>query len=248
MMKRVLSLLVLCAVVLGVLCAHAQSRSGRRRSSGLRDLKIMLRDTLGRPLPYLDMPAFFAGERGQVFYKEDSAGDRYYLVRDSDTLNLLLNGRPLQIPVSIFDSITITIRNPRIDSAVMIDPVRVRARRIATTIDTGMGIISADTYAGPGKLMDMRQARHYVDLVSFLRGRVAGLTINADGSAVIRGHGTFNSSSEPLIVLDGMNFNGNLREVSMMIPMSDIESVFVMKDGSWFGMNGANGAIIITTK
>lgn len=70
-----------------------------------------------------------------------------------------------------------------------------------------------------------------------------------DGSNInIRGLGTFGNSA-PLVVIDGMQFEG-LAEFNRLAP-SDIESITVLKDasaGAIYGARGANGVIVITTK
>lgn len=70
-----------------------------------------------------------------------------------------------------------------------------------------------------------------------------------DGSTInIRGLGTF-GNSVPLIVIDGMQFDG-LDEFNRLAP-SDIETITVLKDasaGAIYGARGANGVIVITTK
>lgn len=87
-----------------------------------------------------------------------------------------------------------------------------------------------------------------------LAGRVAGLQLNSTsaqpGSSpkiTIRGVGSISSETEPLIVLDGVPFDGDLN----LINSSDIESMTVLKDAAsnaLYGARGANGVIMITTK
>lgn len=63
----------------------------------------------------------------------------------------------------------------------------------------------------------------------------------------IRGFGTINSSSEPIIVVDGAIFEISLRTLNPQ----DIESISVLKDASAtaiYGSRGANGVILVTTK
>ncbi|TXG38794.1 SusC/RagA family TonB-linked outer membrane protein [Seonamhaeicola maritimus] len=63
----------------------------------------------------------------------------------------------------------------------------------------------------------------------------------------IRGFGSLNASQDPLIVVDGAAFNGNLNTISQ----DQIESISVLKDASstaLYGSRGANGVILITTK
>lgn len=63
----------------------------------------------------------------------------------------------------------------------------------------------------------------------------------------IRGISSINASADPLIVLDGVVFNGNLNSISP----GEIESMSVLKDASasaLYGSRAANGVIMITTK
>lgn len=87
-----------------------------------------------------------------------------------------------------------------------------------------------------------------------LAGRVAGLQLNSTSSQpgsspsiTIRGVGSISSETTPLIVLDGVPFDGDLN----LINSSDIESMTVLKDAAsnaLYGARGANGVIMITTK
>jgi len=88
-----------------------------------------------------------------------------------------------------------------------------------------------------------------------LVGRVSGVNIAATegeaGSAPtirIRGTGSMNASSDPLIVVDGLIVDNDFLSV---IDMNTVESFEVLKDAASaaiFGSRGANGVIIITTK
>lgn len=87
-----------------------------------------------------------------------------------------------------------------------------------------------------------------------LQGLASGvLVVNSNGqpgenaTIRIRGIGSFSGSSEPLIVLDGVIYNGNLNSINP----SDIESFTVLKDANstaLYGSRAANGVIMITTK
>lgn len=88
--------------------------------------------------------------------------------------------------------------------------------------------------------------------ISGLQGRVSGLIVTESGSAGsspqvrIRGIGTLKAGTQPLYVVDGVFTDG----IDFLNPM-DIESVEVLKDASSlaiFGVQGANGVIIVTTK
>ena len=87
-----------------------------------------------------------------------------------------------------------------------------------------------------------------------IEGKQTGVLINsfsgnpgASPSILIRGISSINASTEPLIILDGMRYSGPLS----MINPNDIESVEVLKnpsETSIYGIQGANGVIVIKTK
>lgn len=92
------------------------------------------------------------------------------------------------------------------------------------------------------------------DVTQGLTGKVSGVQIyntsGAPGQAPVirfRGIGSISASSEPLIVLDGVPFNGTMNSINN----ADIESISFLKDASaaaLYGNRGANGVIIVTTK
>ena len=86
-----------------------------------------------------------------------------------------------------------------------------------------------------------------------LQGRVPGMTVTGNGSPIgtgtvrIRGIGSFNSSQDPLFVIDGVPTTMSLNSLNT----NDIESMQVLKDAasaSIYGSRASNGVIIITTK
>ena len=86
-----------------------------------------------------------------------------------------------------------------------------------------------------------------------LQNRVAGVdmaqTSSAPGASMqirIRGTRSLNASNDPLVVLDGIPFMGNLSDINP----GDIKSMDILKDASStaiYGSRGANGVILITT-
>lgn len=86
-----------------------------------------------------------------------------------------------------------------------------------------------------------------------LRGTVAGFSAGLGTSArgntsmLIRGQKSIKASNSPLIVLDGIIFNGSLDDINP----NDIETIDIMKDGSSaavYGSRAASGVVVITTK
>ncbi|MBP5589583.1 MAG: TonB-dependent receptor plug domain-containing protein [Bacteroidales bacterium] len=84
----------------------------------------------------------------------------------------------------------------------------------------------------------------YNTIYDYLVGRVPGVQV-IDKKIIIRGLGTNSDVTDPLILVDGIELN----DISIINPI-DVESVEVIKDGSSsiYGMRGANGVILITTK
>ena len=87
-----------------------------------------------------------------------------------------------------------------------------------------------------------------------LEGVTAGVQVsNSDGSPgtnasiLVRGIGSISATQSPLIVVDGVPYEGSLNSISAQ----DIESLTVLKDAaanSMYGARGSNGVIVITTK
>ena len=86
---------------------------------------------------------------------------------------------------------------------------------------------------------------YYTDMYEYLRGKVAGVLVKPDNTIVIRGVTTMNASTAPLILLDGVEIN----DIGIVNP-NDVYSVDILKDASTsiYGIKGANGVILITTK
>lgn len=90
------------------------------------------------------------------------------------------------------------------------------------------------------------------DAGQLIQGKVAGLAIvspsgnpNATTQISLRGNSTIMSTTEPLILIDGIP--GSLNTIAP----EDIESIDVLKDGSAaaiYGTRGTNGVILITTR
>lgn len=91
------------------------------------------------------------------------------------------------------------------------------------------------------------------NVTSALAGRIAGVNIQqssskpgADMQIHIRGTRSLTGSNDPLVVLDGIPFAGNLGDINP----NDIKNIDILKDASAtsiYGSRGANGVIIVTT-
>lgn len=95
--------------------------------------------------------------------------------------------------------------------------------------------------------------RQVENAIVALNGQVAGVQMvegNGPGSEPtlrIRGISSINASSSPLIIVDGLPFNGYWSDINP----ADVESVTVQKDAAsnaLYGARGANGVVFVTTK
>lgn len=94
------------------------------------------------------------------------------------------------------------------------------------------------------------------NLSQALKGQGAGIDVQKSGgnskpgakpSILIRGTRSINASNAPLIVVDGIPFNGDINDMNP----DDIVSIEVLKDASStaiYGSRGANGVILVTTR
>lgn len=80
---------------------------------------------------------------------------------------------------------------------------------------------------------------------------INGLQMQSDGKGntniLIHGKNSLNSGTQPLILLDNTPYLGDISQINP----STIESVNILKDAdatSIYGVRGANGVIVITTK
>lgn len=93
-----------------------------------------------------------------------------------------------------------------------------------------------------------------VSVTQGLQGLAAGvMLVNPSGqpgtapSIRIRGISSINASSSPLLVVDGIPYDGNINTINP----ADVESINVLKDASaaaLYGSRAANGVIMISTK
>ncbi len=98
------------------------------------------------------------------------------------------------------------------------------------------------------------ELRPITNVAKGIEGQASGVQVTSasgqPGSAPairIRGYGSINAYSDPLYVVDGVPYDGNLSSINP----ADVESMTVLKDasaGALYGARGANGVVMITTK
>lgn len=127
---------------------------------------------------------------------------------------------------------------------------------IQEVVVTGFGNVSKGSYAGSAQAVKAEdiEKKSPSEISKALAGEVAGVqVINGSGqpgtnaTIRIRGIGSLNGSSDPLYVVDGVTYDGDISSIDP----GDIASTTILKDAtatSLYGARGANGVIVITTK
>jgi TonB-linked SusC/RagA family outer membrane protein len=118
------------------------------------------------------------------------------------------------------------------------------------------GTSKKESFTGSAKMVDNQtiERRNVSSATKALEGVIPGIQTTSGGGQPgsdlnirIRGFGSINASNEPLYVVDGIPYDGNINSINP----NDIKSMSVLKDASasaLYGARGANGVIIITTK
>ncbi len=127
---------------------------------------------------------------------------------------------------------------------------------LAETVVTAFGVQKKETVVGSVgtiKAEDIEN-RPLSNVAKALDGAVAGVQVSTGsgqpGSGLevqVRGVGSYNLSSSPLYVVDGVIYTGSLQDLNP----NDIESLTVLKDAastSLYGASAANGVVMVTTK
>ena len=116
-------------------------------------------------------------------------------------------------------------------------------------VSTGYQKIPKERATGSFAQADMGyfNSRPSTTVLSRLKGLVSGLRFNNEKEISVRGQSTIFANDQPLIVVDGFPYSG---DIDMLNP-EDIASVDVLKDAaaaSIWGARAGNGVIVISTK
>ncbi len=118
------------------------------------------------------------------------------------------------------------------------------------------GTAKKSAYTGSASVVkaDALEDRLVSNVSNALSGAVSGVqTLSSNGqpgtesTVLIRGVGSLYADNDPLYVLDGVPYDGDIAAINP----ADIESMTVLKDAAaaaLYGARGANGVILITTK
>lgn len=128
---------------------------------------------------------------------------------------------------------------------IMMQDSGVNSRQQTYNLGYGLQVTDENRTQAVGHVDMEKQTETYRDIYSYLQGKVAGVVVQG-GKVYIRGINSINSGTDPLFVVDGIA----VEDISWINP-HDVKSIDVLKDSSatsMYGVRGANGVIVITTK
>ncbi len=130
------------------------------------------------------------------------------------------------------------------------------AEKMEEVVVQAFGVAKKEAFTGSAATIksDDLQKTQSSSVANALQGKVAGLqttqgsgSLGSEPTIRIRGIGSINAGNDPLWVVDGVPYEGDLNNLNM----ADIETMTVLKDAAsnaLYGARGANGVIMVTTK
>ncbi|RYF99552.1 MAG: SusC/RagA family TonB-linked outer membrane protein, partial [Chitinophagaceae bacterium] len=172
---------------------------------------------------------------------------------ESGTFKLPLQTKAATLEVSYvgYSSQEIPVRAGQTSVEVTMDPA---AKDMNEVVVIGYGTMRKSDVTGAVASVNQKSLNTIPtgNPIEALQGKISGVNIGAVTSPGqtptirIRGNRSLNASNEPLYVVDGIP-----RNTIEDIPVSEIESMEVLKDAASaaiYGSRGANGVILISTK
>ena len=216
----------------------------RKAEAAAKDEKIRVTGKVtaeedGLPIPYANI--IINGTKSGVEAREDG----------TFVIECPANGA-LQVSSIGYETAVVQVR-----SKAVVDIVLKRSTvLLEETIVVAYGTAKKGSITGSAAVVDNNKLskRVVANVTKSIEGNVAGVQMTSGSgqpgegnSIIIRGYGSINASKTPLIVLDGIPYDGALAGINP----NDIESITVLKDassGALYGARGANGVLLITTK
>ena len=211
-------------------CAVAQTRT----------VSGTVRDAAGNPMPgvAVTVPGSTTGTVTDI-------DGRYTLKVDGDVTSLSASFIGMK-------SATINLAAGQTDAEMVEDNTE-----MDEVLVVAYGTTTKQAFTGSAAVVEAEdiQKRTTTNVANQLSGQVPGLQMrgvdgapgSSGGGLKIRGVASLYAAVDPLVIVDGAPYPGNLSE----IPTSEIESVTVLKDAAsaaLYGARGASGVILITTK
>ena len=134
--------------------------------------------------------------------------------------------------------------------------MKTNAELLDEVMVVAFGTAKKSAFTGSATVVDNEkiQQSQVTSVTSALAGSAPGVTLSSDSgdpssspTIRIRGISSITAGNDPLIIVDGAPYSGDLGNLNP----NDVESMTVLKDAAsnaLYGARGANGVVIITTK
>ncbi|MDP3642340.1 MAG: TonB-dependent receptor [Bacteroidota bacterium] len=205
-----------------------------------RDVSGTVSDSSGAPLPGVTVVV-----KGTTIGTTTNSDGKFVLSlpTDAQILEVSFVGMKMQ-EISIAGKSTVRVVMEQeilsVDEVVVVGYGTLRKQDVTGSVASVSG----------AKLQQVQTA----NLTSQMKGRTAGVDIvsnssnpGASGQIRIRGERSLTGTNDPLLVVDGIPYSGNINDLNP----NDIVSVDILKDASAtavYGSRGSNGILMVTTK
>ena len=221
-------------IMLGVFMASTQLLAQNRTVSG----RVI--DSLGNGIPNVSVT--LKNTRTGTTTTTDGA---FSLLVPADAKSLIVSSVGFQnqeIDIAGKNSVTIALNNA--------------SAALNEVVVTAYGVTRKKAFTGTASTITNEKFKdlQVSTITGVLQGNASGvLAVASNGqpgespAIRVRGIGSINAASDPLIVVDGAPYGGNINNINP----NDVESITVLKDASstaLYGSRAANGVIQITTK
>ncbi|GAA4305000.1 TonB-dependent receptor [Compostibacter hankyongensis] len=227
--------LALCGLVMLLLCPAV-----------LYAQQTALQGTVTDPATSEPLPGVSVGLKGTGLGTVTDGNGRYRLEAPADTGTL------------VFSFVGYNRQEVAINHHTVLNVSLVRSSSdLNEVVVVGYGTQKKSDITGSVASVDEQRLRDMpnTNFAQALQGSVPGLSVDLnsagaeqnDNAIDIRGPNSILATNKPLIVLDGVPYNGSIAGINP----SDIASIEVLKDASSaaiYGSRGSNGVILITTK
>ena len=187
-----------------------------------------------------------------------------YVLVNGTTLGTITNDKGefgiKNVPADAKEIIVTFLGFSTASAPVQAEPIKVIMKEdmnyLEETIVVAFGTSTKESFTGSATVVssDAIAQVQSSNVTRALEGRVAGVqmttssgTLGSSPTIRIRGFTSINAGNDPLYIVDGVPFSGDINNINP----SDIESMTVLKDAAsnaLYGARGANGVIMITTK
>lgn len=213
---------------------RVQTYGQQRRITG-----VVTQEGTGQTLPGVSVSV-----KGQKKGTSTAPDGRYSITVNNDAATL------------VFSFIGFEAKQVPAGTGVLNVQLKSQANALNEVVVVAYGTANKATYTGSASVVSAADiAKQPVSNISrTLQGTVPGVQSIAsagqpgsEATIRLRGIGSVNASSDPLYVVDGIPYSGNINSINP----ADVQSISVLKDAAasaLYGSRGANGVIIVTTK